>query len=60
MILIYTVMVFIDIVFISTSSRLKEESHSQKASYEVITVKLKLRMSRVRELSKKNLEIESR
>ena len=58
MILIYTVMVFIDIVFISTSSRLKEESHSQKASYEVITVKL--RMSRVRELSKKNLEIESR
>ena len=56
MILIYTVMVFIDIVFIST--RLKEESHSQKASYEVITVKL--RMSRVRELSKKNLEIESR
>ena len=58
MILICTVMVFIDIVFISTSSRLKEESHSQKASYEVITVKL--RMSRVRELSKKNLEIESR
>ena len=59
MILIYTVMVFIDIVFISTSiSRLKEESHSQKASYEVITVKL--RISRVRELSKKNLEIESR
>ena len=58
MILIYTVMVFIDIVFISTSSRLKEESHSQKASYEVITVKP--RMSRVRELSKKNLEIESR
>ena len=58
MILVYTVMVFIDIVFISTSSRLEEESHSQKASYEVITVKL--RMSRVRELSKKNLEIESR
>ena len=56
MILIYTVMV-LDIVFISTSSRLKEESHSQKASYEVITVKL--RMSRVRELSRKNLEIES-
>ena len=57
MILIYTVMV-LDIVFISTSSRLKEESHSQKASYEVITVKL--RMSRVGEISKKNHESESR
>ena len=56
MVLIYTVMV-LDIVFISTSSGLKEESHSQKASYEAITVKL--RTSRVRELSKKNLEIES-
>ena len=40
MVLIYTVMV-LDIVFISTSSRLKEESHSQKASYEAITVKLR-------------------